>query len=86
MPTWLADTIGVAAGVLGTICWLPQLYKTLKTRETGDLSLSSNLMLFTTILLWLSYGIALSAWPLIVSNLVAAVIIGTILMMKLRYG
>jgi MtN3 and saliva related transmembrane protein len=86
MSAWLVNAVGILAGIIGTFCWLPQLFKTVRTGETRDLSLWSNLMLFVTIGLWLVYGVALAAWPLVGSNVVALVIVGTILVMKLRHG
>jgi MtN3 and saliva related transmembrane protein len=34
--------------------------------------------------LWLLYGLALGAWPIILSNVVTLALAGTILVMKLR--
>ncbi|MGL5008499.1 MAG: PQ-loop domain-containing transporter [Paracoccaceae bacterium] len=86
MPDWLVNAIGVLAGVIGTLCWMPQLIKTLRTRETRDLSLGSNLLLLVTILLWLIYALNIGAWPMVASNVIATAIIGTIIICKLRYG
>jgi MtN3 and saliva related transmembrane protein len=86
MPDWLVDAIGVLAGVIGTLCWMPQLIKTLRTRETRDLSLGSNLLLLLTILLWLVYALHIGAWPMVASNVVAAAIVATIVACKLRHG
>lgn len=82
----LPDALGYLAAVLGTLCWLPQVAKTLRTRAVADLSLATNLLLLTTIPLWLAYGILLDQWPLILTNLFSAVCVGAIVAAKLVWG
>lgn len=86
MPTWLIDAIGTLAAVIGTICWLPQSLKTIRSRETKDLSLASNLLLFSAVTLWFLYGLAIASWPLVAANTVSMLLVGTIVILKLRYG
>jgi MtN3 and saliva related transmembrane protein len=78
--------IGTAAAVLGTICWLPQTLKTWRTRETKDLSLPANLLILTTLTLWLIYGLMIAAWPLIFGNVVSILLVGAIVTAKLKFG
>ncbi len=80
------EIIGSIAALLTTISWLPQALKTLRTRQTRDISLPAQVMLFIGIFLWLVYGILLMSWPLIGANIVTLVLVGTILAMKIRYG
>ncbi|WP_075216853.1 SemiSWEET family sugar transporter [Mongoliimonas terrestris] len=84
--TWLVEAIGALAAILGTICWLPQAIRTVRTRDTRGLSLASNLLLLTTVTLWFLYGVAIGAWPLVAANIVSMVLIGAIVAMKLRHG
>lgn len=86
MSEWLVNGIGAVAGVLGTLVWLPQLSKIWRSRETRDLSLASNLLLFATIAMWTVYAFAIGAVPMIVSNLVGGAIVAVIIGFKLRYG
>ena len=78
--------IGYLAAVLATICWLPQVTKTLRSRQVDDLSLGTNLMLLTAVILWLIYGILLGEWPMIIANTVSILCIGTIVTAKLIWG
>ncbi len=80
------DIIGFAAAVLGTICWLPQTLKAWKSRETKDLSLGTNVAILVTMALWLVYGILLGSVPLVVSNIISIVLVGSIVLAKLRFG
>lgn len=86
MPHWLIDSVGILAGVIGTLCWLPQVVKTIRTRETRDLSLFSNLMMFVTIGLWLIYALGVGAWPMVGSNVIGLAMVGTIIVLKLKHG
>ena len=82
----MIDWVGYAAAVLTTAAFLPQVIKSLRTRETKHISLGMYLLLCSGILLWLIYGLMLQAPPIIVANAVTLVLAGTILLMKLRNG
>lgn len=84
MPSWMIETIGGLAAVIGTIGWLPQALKTIRTKNTKDLSLSTNLMLLTTVALWFVYGLALGSWPLIIGNIISIMLIGIIVVIILK--
>lgn len=86
MSPWAIELIGAIAAVIGTICWLPQSIKTIRTKDTKSLSLSSNLLLLSAVTLWFVYGLALGSWPLIIANTISMILIGTIVAMKIRYG
>ncbi|MCF6344222.1 MAG: SemiSWEET transporter [Devosiaceae bacterium] len=86
MPTWTVEAIGMFAALLGTICWAPQTIKTIRTRDTKSLSLGTNLLLLSTVILWLIYGIALNSFPLIIANLVSMILVGIIVVLKLKHG
>jgi MtN3 and saliva related transmembrane protein len=36
--------------------------------------------------LWLTYGIAIHSWPMIIANSVTLALAGTVLVLKLRFG
>ena len=80
------ELVGFAAAILGTVCWLPQAVKTWRSRAVDDLSWATNLLLFATVTMWLSYGLIKRDAPLILSNIVAVLSIGAILVAKLRWG
>ena len=78
--------IGGAGAVLTTICWLPQAIRVVRTKDTRAISLATNLIFVTGILLWLIYGIAISNWPLIGANAISMMFTLVIITMKLRHG
>ncbi len=86
MSGWMIEIIGALAAVLGTIGWLPQAVKTIRTRDTKALSLWTNILLLTTVTLWFTYGLAIGSWPLVLGNIVSMVLVGIIVVLKVRHG
>ena len=79
------DIIGYVAAAMGSFAALPQLFKIIKTKHTSDISLLFILIITTSLLLWLIYGILIVAWPIILANIVASSFWLVILLMKLKY-
>lgn len=80
------NLVGGAAATLGTLCWVPQLVKAWRTRHTADLSLIGLIVTMVMLVLWLVYGLMVAAMPLILGNVVAIVLVGSILLAKILYG
>lgn len=80
--TWL-DVIGAIAGGLTTLAFVPQVVKTLRTRQTRDISTAMWTLFCAGVALWLVYGVILGAWPIIVANLLTLVLAGMVLAVKL---
>jgi MtN3 and saliva related transmembrane protein len=59
---------GLLGAFLSSVTFLPQVYKTWKTRSAGDLSLMMMLIVFISTIVWLVYGVALNLWPVIICN------------------
>ncbi len=79
------EIIGLIAAVLTTSSFVPQVYKTWKTKSVGNLSLTMYLAMFIGILLWLIYGIHLSSFSMIVANSVTALLTFILIILKLKY-
>ena len=78
----LGEIIGMMAGTLTTCAFLPQVFKTIKTRSTGDLSWTWLVMMSCGVFLWLVYGIFMNSISLIVSNAITFVSVGVLLGVK----
>ena len=78
--------IGLAAGFLTTISFVPQLAKIWKTRSAEDVSKKMFLAIAAGVTLWLVYGIILGQWPIIVWNAVSLVLACAILALKIKFG
>ena len=62
------ETIGFAAAILTTTAFLPQVYKTWKTKDVSGLSLPMLLIFFVGIILWLIYGFLMNSPSMIFAN------------------
>lgn len=78
-------TLGLIAGVLTTIAYLPQLIKTWQTKSAHDLSWSMLIVLCTGIILWLVYGFYIQNIPIIAANIVTFLFTSMILVLKIKY-
>lgn len=77
--------IGLLAGILTTIAFVPQVIKTWRTRSARDISLGMFAAFTAGVLLWIVYGVLLRAAPIIIANAVTLVLAGAILVMKIRF-
>ena len=77
------SVIGAVAALLTTVAYVPQAYKTIKTRSTASLSLPTYVMLFLGTCLWEAYGLLLGDWSIIITNLVCGLLGSVILYLKL---
>jgi len=80
------DLIGSIAGTLTTVSFLPQVFKTYRSRSAKDISLVMFLLFSLGVFLWLLYGLSLQSMPIIVSNGITLVLALSILVMKFWFG
>ena len=78
------DWVGTAAATLTTIAFMPQAWLTWKTRRADGVSLGMYSIFTVGVALWLTYGVMLDAWPIVVANAITLVLAAFILLMKLR--
>ena len=81
----LPDAIGYLAALLTTCSFVPQAWLTLRTRDVSGISLGMYSVFTAGVALWLAYGIALEAWPIVVANAITLALALAILVMKLRF-
>lgn len=81
----LSDLIGYLAATLTTCSFLPQAVHTFRTRDVSGISLGMYSVFTTGVALWLAYGLALQAWPIVVANAITLMLATAILVMKLRF-
>lgn len=86
MAFGLTDWVGMAAGALTTIAFVPQAIKTWRTRHARDLSLGMFSLFSLGVVFWLIYGILLGSWPIMIANTITLLLAGSILFFKIRYG
>lgn len=82
----LVTAVGLLAGTLTTVAFVPQVIRTWKSKSTKDLSLPMLVSFTTGVLCWLIYGIWIDSLPIILTNGATFVLAGINLLLKLRYG
>ncbi len=82
----LNDWVGLLAGLLTTIAFVPQAILTWKQKSAHSVSLGMYAIFTAGVVLWLVYGILIGAWPVIIANCVTLALALFILVMKLRFG
>jgi MtN3 and saliva related transmembrane protein len=78
--------LGLLAGTLTTIAFLPQVIRTWKSKSTKDLSLAMLGTFTTGVFCWLIYGLMIDSLPIILANAVTFLLAGANVVLKLRYG
>lgn len=85
MKDW-TDVLGLMAGILTTIAFVPQVLKIHRTRSGKDISRGMISIFSVGVLLWLVYGIVIDSLPLILANSVTLVLTLAIIALKIHYG
>jgi MtN3 and saliva related transmembrane protein len=80
------DWVGYLAALLTTLAFAPQAWHTWRTRDVSGISLAMYVTFALGVALWLTYGVLLGAWPLVVANAVTLALALVILGLKLRHG
>jgi len=78
--------LGLSAGFLTTVGYVPQMVRALKTRSMDDFSLSMPILLMVGMGLWLVYGIMLGDLPIILWNMIAMAFNAGLVVLKLSYS
>ena len=81
-----ASTVGLLAGTLTTVSFVPQVVRTVVTRDTRAISLGMYALFTLGVFLWLVYGLILGQLPIVLANGVTLVLAGVVLSLKLRHG
>lgn len=79
------EVIGLIAAVLTTSAFLPQVYRTWKTKDVSGLSLPMLLLFFIGIVLWFVYGIYIESLSMILANAITIVSSFLLVYFKLKY-
>ncbi len=85
MNTEFIDIWGWIAGTLTTIAFFPQVLKTWTTKSAEDISLVMMITFCTGVFLWLVYGIAIQAMPVIACNAITLILALLIVILKIKY-
>lgn len=79
------DILGMAAATLTTGSFVPQVVRLWRTRNSEGISLVTFTVFGAGLVLWLTYGIILHAWPIIIANTITIVLALAIVVLTLRF-
>ena len=79
------DLLGLVATCCTTASFVPQVWRTWKTRDVSGISLPTYVIITIGLALWLVYGWLRGDMLLMVANAVMVVLTGAITVMKLRF-
>ncbi len=77
--------IGLLAGTLSIVAYVPQVWKTYTTKHTNDLSMKWLIITFGSQVLWFTYGILTGILPIILTSSSTCVMTSSLILMKRKY-
>ena len=80
-----SDFFGFMAAFLTTIAFLPQLYKTWKTKSAEDVSFLMLILFIIGLICWIIYGLKINSIPILIANTTTFTFNFSILILKLIY-
>ncbi len=80
------EIIGLIAAFLTTASFLPQVYKTWKTKDVSSLSLPMLIMFFIGVVMWLIYGVLKESLAIILANAITVISLFLLMYFKMKYG
>lgn len=84
-PLTYLTLIGLTAGFLTTVSFVPQVWMAWRTKSTHDISFGMFSMMSAGVLLWLIYGIMLNDLPIMIANSVTLILASSIVVAKIKY-
>lgn len=71
---WL-EAMGVVAGLLGIVAWIPQIIEVWKHKRHDGISIPTFIAVTCSLTLWLIYGIATDSIAMIFANILTIIVI-----------
>ena len=79
------ENLGLLAGFLTTIAFVPQVIKTWRSQSADDVSILMFILFIIGVFLWCVYGWEIHAKPVMIANIVTFILASLILGLKLKY-
>lgn len=81
----LITVLGLIAGTLTTISFVPQVIKVVTSKSTKDISFLMFLIFTIGVFAWLMYGLLINDLPVIIANFITFILSLIILSYKIRF-
>ncbi|MFY7900462.1 MAG: SemiSWEET family sugar transporter [Chitinophagaceae bacterium] len=79
------EYVGLFGAFLSAITFIPQVLHAYKTKSVGDLSWGMLWIVFSSVIVWLVYGIYLRLLPVIIANGVILVLSAMLIYFKFTF-
>ena len=79
------EIIGTIGAILTTASFVPQVYKTYKSKSVDGISLTMYSVFFVGIIFWLIYGLSIDSFAVIFANTITGFLVLVILILRIVY-
>jgi MtN3 and saliva related transmembrane protein len=79
------EIIGIIAAILTTSGFIPQVYKSFKTKNVDGVSITMYIVLLVGMLFWLYYGILINSFSIKLANIVSGILVVTLIIFRILY-
>ena len=86
MATVMVELLGLLAGVIGIVAWIPQIIQVWVHKRHDGLSLTTFAVVAIALALWLLYGVLVESLAMVAANIMTLTVIGVVFfgVLKLR--
>ncbi len=84
MATMMVEALGLLAGVIGIVAWIPQIIQVWVHKRHDGLSLTTFAVVSLALALWLVYGILVDSFAMVAANIMTLSVIGAVIIGVLR--
>lgn len=86
MATVMIELLGLLAGVIGIVAWIPQIIQVWVHKRHDGLSLTTFAVVAIALAIWLVYGILVDSLAMVIANIMTLTVIGIVFfgVLKLR--
>ncbi|GAB3656012.1 SemiSWEET transporter [Ramlibacter alkalitolerans] len=82
----VSDVLGYLAATLTTVSFVPQAWRTFRTKDVSGISLKMYTLFTLGVAVWLAYGIVLGEVPMMIANSTTLLLAIPVLVMRIKYG
>jgi MtN3 and saliva related transmembrane protein len=79
-----SELIGYPAAILTTVAFVPQAWKSWRTRDLSGISLPMYALFTLGVAFWLAYGLLIGSTPIVIGNGITLALASVVLWLKLN--
>jgi MtN3 and saliva related transmembrane protein len=82
---WI-EWVGHTGSALSSLTFVPQVYQTWKSRSVKDLNIYMLLIVFSSTLIWIVYGVSRGLLPVIICNSIISLLSLLLIGFKIKFS